>query len=103
RGSGAQQVGDAGDARAEAAVGGRAVGHTGTGLGEAADVLVAQVDAVGEPDVRSEPAEAVQVRHGRGAHLLAAVFLLVQRFGEVGVQPYAHLAGQFGGDAQQVG
>ena len=45
-----------------------------------------EVDAVGAPDVVGEPAELVEVLDGRAAVELAAVRLLLDGLGEVGVQ-----------------
>src|SRR5690606_22139452 len=99
----AQQIGDAGDARAEAAVGGGAVGDPGAGAGQGGDGRVVEVDGVGEPDVGADPAESVQVFGGGGAETLAAVVEFVGGLGEVGVQAHAFGPGQGGGLAQQVG
>ena len=63
--------------------------RAGAGVGEAADRRVGQVHAVREPDVRAEPAELVGVLGRGAAERVAAVLLLVERLGQVGVQPDA--------------
>jgi hypothetical protein len=61
------------------------------------------MDAVGEPDVRAQPAQRVDVLDGRAAEPLAAERLLVVGLRQVGVQPDALVPGQLGGLVEQVG
>jgi hypothetical protein len=49
----------------------------------------AHVDAVGVPDVLAGPTQRLDVGHGPLAKGLQAELLLVQRLGQVGVQPHA--------------
>lgn len=98
-----EHLGDAGDPGAEAAVGAGAVRRTRTGLGEDVDVTVAQMDGVGEPHVRAEPAELLHVVDRALPDLPQAVLLLVEGLGEVGVQAHPLGPGQRGGLGHQVG
>ena len=77
------------DAGTQAEVRGRAVRDTRPGLREPGDLAGRQVDAVGAPDVAVEPAEPVEVLDGRAAVQLAAVRLLLDGLGEVGVEGQA--------------
>lgn len=75
----------------------------GTGLGEDVDVAVAQVNGVGEPHVRAEPAELLHVVDRALPDLPQAVLLLVEGLGKVRVQAYPLGPGQRGGLGHQVG
>ena len=55
---------------------------------EEGDLVGREVDAVGEPDVGAEPAEAAQVLDGAAPVHVEAVALLVLRLREVGVQAH---------------
>ena len=70
------------------------MGDTGAGLAEEGHLLGGEMDAVGQPHVRAEPAEPAQVLHGPAAILLLAVSLFVECLGQVGMEPDAVLAGQ---------
>jgi hypothetical protein len=53
-----------------------------------------EVDAVRQPDIIREPSEIVQEPERGNTKVLAAVFLFVPRFGDVGMQPDSKTAGQ---------
>ena len=65
------------------------MGDPGARLAEAAHLAGVEVDAVGEPHVRPEPAQILQVLDRAHAEALEAELLLVLRLGEVRVQPHA--------------
>ena len=68
----------------------------GPRLAEARDLAVGQVHAVREPDVVAEPAEVLEVLDRPHAEALEAERLLLDRLGQVRVQPHAALAGELG-------
>ena len=71
--------------------------------GEAADLGVAHVHRVGEPDVARDPAEPVHPLDRAHPEALERVALLVEGLREVGVEAHAPRAGERGGLAQEVG
>ena len=68
----------------------------GAGSAQAGDFVRVEMNAMGQPGARAEPADAVQVIHGAQAEALQAEVLLVEGFGQVGVQAHVQLLGQFG-------
>lgn len=90
------------DARGQAHVRTRAVADTGAGLAETTDLLGIEVDAVGQPGARAEPADAVQVVHGAQAEALQAEVFLVEGLRQVGVQAYVVARRQFGAGAHDL-
>ena len=74
----------------------------GAGLAEARDLALVEVHAVREPDVVAEPAELLEVLDRAHAEALAAERLLVDRLGQVRVQPHAAPAGELGGLGHQL-
>ena len=93
---GVDELAHRGDAGAEAEVRGRAVRDADAVGAEPLDLVLREVDAVRAPDVVAEPADAIQVLDGPAAVELAAVGLLLDRLGEVGVQAEAEAAGELG-------
>jgi hypothetical protein len=89
RDAGVEQLPGRRGARAEAAVGGRAVGDAGRGRREAINRLGTEVNAVRHPHVLPEPAELLDVLRRGAAEPLAAELLLVAGLGEMGVQAHA--------------
>ena len=94
--TGILQLDCARDARGEPHVRGRAVRDAGARGTEARDLLLVEVDAVPEPALRTEPADALEVVHGAQAEALPAELLLVEGLGEVGVQPDPASRGELG-------
>ena len=62
-----------------------------------------QMDAVREPHVVAQPAEVLEVLHRAHAEALDAEDLLVERLGQVGVQPHAAAARELRGLGHQLG
>ena len=98
-----QHLGDAGDARGELHVGNGAVAHARAGLGEDAQLLVVEVDAVGEPDVVAGPAETLHVLERADALTREHEVFFILRLAQVGVQTHTELTGEDGAFTQQVG
>ena len=86
-----QHLGDAGDAGGELHVGNGAVAHARAGLGEDAQLLVVEVDAVGEPDVVAGPAETLHVLERADALACEHEVFFVLRLAQVGVQTHTEL------------
>ena len=82
------------DAGPEPPVRGRAVRDAGAGVAHPLRLARVEVDAVREPDVLAEPAELLDVLERAHAEALEAERLLVDRLGEVGVEPDAARASQ---------
>ncbi len=61
--------------------------HAGTGGAEPGDLGRRQVHGVGQPHVAAEPPQLVEVLDRRAAVALAAVLLLVEGLGQMGVEP----------------
>ena len=61
---------------------------------EARDLLVVEVDAVGEPDAIGQPAALLQVVDRPAAEVLQAVLVLVVGLAEMGVQPAVEALGE---------
>ena len=97
-----QHLRDPGDAGGELHVADGAVGHAGAGFGQHPQLLVVEVDAVGEPHVAARPAQTLHVLQRADALPLEHEVLLVLGLTQVGVQPHAVLAGQNGALAQQL-
>ena len=72
------------------------MGDAGARCGEALDVALGKPDAVGAPDVAREPAELLQILGRPAAVEAAAVLLLLDGLGEVGVQREAQAPGEDG-------
>ena len=68
----------------------------GAGRAEAGDLVRVEVNAVGQPGTRAEPADAVQVIHGAQAEALQAEVFFVEGFGQVRVQAHVEFVRQFG-------
>ena len=98
-----QHLGDAGDAGGELHVGNGAVAHARAGLGEDAQLLVVEVDAVGEPNVVAGPAETLHVLERTDALTREHEVFFVLRLAQVGVQTHTELTGEDGAFTQQVG
>ena len=79
------------------------MGHAGAGAGQFPQFLIAEVDAVGVPHVRTGPAQGGHVLQGADAETLQGVPLLVPRLAQVGVEPDAILPGQDGALPQEFG
>ena len=77
--------------------------HRSVRLGQQADFVGVGVHHVREPDVVAGPAEALQVGERAHTELLLAEAVLVDGFGQVGMQSDARMAPrQLGGVAHQV-
>ena len=76
--------------------------NSGPRAREAADVGSRKVDAVRTPDVVVEPAERVEVLDRCAAVEVAAVRLLLDRLGEMGVQHQPEPARELCGRAHQL-
>ena len=98
-----QHLGDAGDAGGELHVADGAVGNAGTGLGQDAQLLVIEVDAVGIPHILADPAQALHIFQRTDTLALEHEVFLILGLTQVGVQAHAVLPGQNGTFAQQVG
>ena len=98
-----QHLGNAGHAAGKLHVADGAVGHAGTGLGQQTQLLIVEMDAVGEPDVIADPAQPLHVGQRADALPRQHEVLLVLGLTQVGVEPYTVLASQLGALAQQVG
>ncbi len=61
------------------------------------------MNAVRQPGPRAEPADALQVIHGAHAEALRAELLLVERFGQMGMQTYVARFGHLGAGTHDVG
>jgi hypothetical protein len=70
------------------------VGHPASGLRDPADVLVVQVDAVGQPHVGAQISQVVQKVHRPPTELLHTEPFLVRRLGDVRVKPHAQAASE---------
>ena len=68
----------------------------GTGGAEPGDLRRRQVHGVGQPHVAAEPPQFVEVLHRRAAVAFAAVLLLVEGLGQVGVEPETQAPGEDG-------
>ena len=79
------------------------MGHPGARLRQELELLVVEVDAVGEPHVGPCPPQGAEVGQGAHAELGEGVLLLVPGLRQVGVEPHPQLPGQDGGLPQQVG
>ena len=80
------EVVDPADTRSQSHVGTRAVGYAGAGLGQAGDLAVVEVDAVGQPDVLAFPFVLGHVREWAGAEHLHRVLVLGNGLAAMGVQ-----------------
>ena len=89
-----EQRRDGRDARAQPAVGGRAVRDAGAGRAHPLRLAAVEVHAVREPDVVAEPAQAVEVLERPLPEALEAERLLVVGLGEMSVQAHAAGAGE---------
>ena len=76
--------------------------HAGAGLRQTAQFLPVEMDAVGIPDVRADPAEGFHVFQGPHPAPLPDEALLVLRLAEVGMEPHAQISGQKRGLPQQL-
>ena len=79
---------------AEPRVAGRAVRHPGPGGPEPSHLGVVEVDPVRHPHVAVDPPEVVEQIHGTPAESLEHVAFLIDRLGQVGVEPEAVAAGE---------
>ena len=68
--------------------------NTGLGRSKACDFVRVEMDTVGQPGARAQPADAVQVINGPQAKPLEAEVFFVEGFRQVGVQPDVELFGQ---------
>ena len=98
-----QHFGNAGDTGGQLHVGDGAVCHAGAGLGQQAQFLVVEVDAVGIPYILTDPAQTRHVLQRTDALALEHEILLILGFAQVGVQTDAVLTGQDRALAQQLG
>ncbi|MNV11078.1 hypothetical protein D3C71_1016290 [compost metagenome] len=94
--TGVGQINTRADAGSQAHVRARAMADTGAGRAEAGDFVRVEVDAVGQPGTRAEPADAVQIIHGAQAEALQAEVFFVEGFRQVRVQAHVELVRQFG-------
>ena len=62
------------------------MGHPRTGLGQAGDLAVIEVDAVGQPNVFAFPFVPGHIRKGAGTQRLHRVLILRNRLAAMGVQ-----------------
>ncbi|VVO45018.1 hypothetical protein PS723_06491 [Pseudomonas fluorescens] len=67
----------------------------GASRAQASDFIRVEMNAMGQPGTRPEPADAVQIIHGAQAETLQAEVFFVEGFGEMGVQAHVELVGQF--------
>ena len=77
---------DRGDPRSEAHVGAGAMGDARLGPGEQRDAGLVELDAMGVPDVRPDPAEVLRIGGGRAAEPRQAEGDIAVVLGEMGVQ-----------------
>ena len=63
---------------------------------EAAHLVVVEVDAVGEPDPVVQPAAFLEIVDRPATEMLEAVFVLVARLAEMGVEPAVVALGEAG-------
>ena len=70
------------------------MGDAGAGLAEASDLVVVEVDAVGQPGAIAEPAGGLEVVQRSHPEQLLTVLRLVLGFCQVGVQAHVLLLGQ---------
>ena len=82
------------DAGRQAHVRAWAVADAGTGLAEAGDFVGVEMDAVGQPGSRAEPADAVQIIDGAQTEALQAEVFFIEGFSEVGVQTHIEFVRQ---------
>ncbi|MNN75628.1 hypothetical protein D3C81_1919450 [compost metagenome] len=68
----------------------------GAGRAEAGNLVRVEVDAMGQPGTRAEPADTVQVIHGAQTETLQAEIFFVEGFGQVRVQAHVEFVRQFG-------
>src|SRR6266849_1913317 len=94
--AGANQVLHPAGAGAQPHVARRAMGDACPDLGDAIDLGVVEVDAVGVPHVIARPAKVLHELDRPAAELLEAETLLVQGLSEVRVEAHAVAARQFG-------
>ena len=73
-----------------------AVGYACSGFAEQINFAIAHVDTMGMPDIVASPAQRPHIFHRPSAKSFQAKFLFFQRFGQVGMQTDAILAGQIG-------
>lgn len=66
----------------------------GAGSAQAGNLVGVEVDAVGQPGARAEPADTVQIVDRTQAKALQAEVFLVEGFGQVRVQAHVQLLGQ---------
>ncbi len=81
------------DAGGQAHVRARAVADTGTCCAKTGDFVGVEVDAMGQPGTRTQPADAVQIIHGTQAEALQAEVFFVEGFSQVGVQAHVEFFG----------
>ena len=81
-------------ARGEHHVRRRAMADADLVAAEAAHLVVVEMDAVGEPDAIVQPAAFLEIVDRPAAEMLEAVFVLVARLAEMGVQPAVEALGQ---------
>src|SRR5699024_10761006 len=84
----------AGDARGQAHVRRRAVGHCGTGGAEAVDLVLVEVDPVGQPGPVAQPTAGLEVVRRALSEPLPAEVVLIDGLGQAGVQADVELSGQ---------
>ena len=90
-----------GDAGGEPHVRARAMRHPGAGAGKQPDPVLVELDAVGVPDVRPDPAEIGGVLGRRLPESFAAIRDVVLVLGEMGVEADAVGPGEGGGIPHQ--
>ena len=78
------------------------MGNAGTGLGQDAQLLVIEVDAVGIPHILANPAQALHIFQRTDTLALEHEVFLILGLTQVGVQAHAVLPGQNGAFTQQV-
>ena len=78
------------------------MGHAGAGVRQQAQLFVVEVDAVGEPDVVADPAQARHVGQGADALTREHEIFLVLRLTQVGVEADVVLPRQNGALPQQL-
>ena len=98
-----QKVTGAGGSGTEAAVGRRAVRHRTPGGGQSRDRVVVEVDPVCKPDISAQPADRFHVFDRCASETLCGIGGLVLRLGQMCVQTYSPLSGEFGRGTEQVG
>ena len=75
----------------------------GAGCAQARDFVRVEVNAVGQPGARAEPADAVEVIHGTQPEALQAEIFLIEGFRQMGVQAHVQLVGQLGAGLHDFG